>query len=146
VETIPILQDLDESSWIERAAMCVTDLGTSVSQLLGQNFATEDRIPAPTELFIRLLNAARKKGVTIPETIEDRFSALIKAYDQLRHFGPSKHQSVREALNNDFDNQRLAEYFTVAQETWRLVLSTCADGEEPNWLDTHFEAAKEDEE
>jgi hypothetical protein len=107
-ETIPAYQAHD---FEVDAAVAIVLAGTSVSELLGQNVAPQgSSVPSITEAW-RVID-----GTEPPENLRE----LVKLYNALRHFGPPKHEAVRNITEED-----LCKHFHAVQNVWISVLRKC---------------------
>ncbi len=90
------------------AAVAIVLAGTSISELLGQNVTPHgSAVPAITKAWGEI------HGKEPPEDLRD----FVKVYDALRHFGPPKHDAVRNITEEEF-----CKHFRTAQDVWTSVL------------------------
>lgn len=112
----------------EECALVLVCVGTSLSQLLGQNahrlpnVDSSRRTQPPKDIFRIVLSDPSMQPTMDnmrpkPKDILDRFNELIEAYDDVRHFGPCKHEKVGE-----LDFNLLTEFMKTAQTVWTLMI------------------------
>lgn len=104
-ETAPRYQSQD---FEVDAAVAIVLAGTSISELLGQNVAADGS-------FVPDIIKAWSKfhGTPPPQDLKD----FVTLYEALRHFGPPKHEAVRNITEEGFCN-----HLRAAQDVWTSVL------------------------
>lgn len=117
----------DEAVFDVDASMVIVLGGTSISQLLGQqwrngNIKTNDdkpdRVPSMIELLNRIISGVEAEQLNgiCPNDTKDTFADFVRLYDALRHFGEPKEDEVA-ALDKD----SLCRYMTTLQNIWHIV-------------------------
>ena len=97
-----------ENEFSVDAATALVLAGTSIAELIGQNLPWEGERTKPLRAGLDELFGGNSPSGT---------NALIKIYDDLRHFGPAKYEAVL-----DVTEETLCEHLKVAQEIWLAVL------------------------
>lgn len=100
-----------EHEFVVDAARGVVLAGTSLSILVGQNVEPEERgtrrvTPKLTTSLTDLLGP-----------LDDRAREFIQMYDDIRHFGLAKHETI-----DGLTEERYCELMTTAQSLWKKVL------------------------
>lgn len=100
----------------ERCVVIVDLIGLSLSQLLGQNYASESSsVPSPRHLIELCLSESdlsdeSKKRILI------KFTDFLSYYDDCRHFGSPKHKKI-----DTLTLEKTDDFFSLAIEIWNLV-------------------------
>lgn len=110
--------DYTKDEFTVDAARGVVLAGTSLSILAGQNVGPEGR--GKKRRTPNLTSAL--KELLVP--LDDRAREFIQMYDDIRHFGLAKHESI-EGLTE----KRYCEFMTTAQSLWKKVLAEIKIGE-----------------
>lgn len=103
--------DYTEDDFVVDAARGLVLAGTSLSILVGQNVKPEERgkkrvTPKLTTALADLLGP-----------LDDRAREFVQMYDDIRHFGLAKHETV-----DGLTEKRYCEFMTTAQSLWKKVL------------------------
>lgn len=117
----------DEAAFCVDASILLVLAGTSVSQLLGQQWRDgiikedrdkPDRVPEIRELIDRMIGDTDKENLVSisPSHVKSSFKEFIKVYDGIRHFGEPK-QKVLDALTH----KKVTEFMETLQHVWRIV-------------------------
>ena len=101
----------------ERCVVIVDLLGLSLSQLLGQNFSKSntDKVPPPKSLLESFLNSSDLPKNTESD-IRNRFEKFITFYDDIRHFGVSKHDTIDQLTFEETER-----FINLTIELWDYV-------------------------
>jgi hypothetical protein len=97
------------------ACMVIVLAGTSVAQLLGQQYDGPG-MPAPRRLFQGKISGVDLSSLGFPSDLPARFEDLLDTYDAIRHFGEPKHEKIRAITE-----QKLCDLLNTARQVWRLI-------------------------
>lgn len=110
--------NLTEEKCREKFVVVIDLLGLSLSQLLGQNVQhSSSRVAPPKQLLSRFLNATNYSDET-KENLNDRFAEFINYYDDCRHFGLPKHETI-----NSLTYIKTEQFVNLALEIWDRVIN-----------------------
>lgn len=94
-------------------------LGSSLAQLLGQNFnlhKNSQQVDKPDTLLSNLFKTIRISPQD-QQRIQREFSDFIVDYDACRHFGPPKHARL-----DDFTRNKIKKFVALTKEIWNIVI------------------------
>ena len=115
---------IDDISYFEqRLVFIVNCFGLSLSQLLGQNWPSDDRekIATPGTLLGNILRCSFLERAE-QKRLNKGFNEITATYDAIRHFGKAKNDAIHKKVK-EIDLIILKRYKQITIDIWNAVIS-----------------------